>query len=264
MDELADWDSRSVQEWQALWELPRLHILANTGSTNDDVRTLIEQGAPDGTVVIAERQTAGRGQHGRRWHGVFGKSLHLSTAFRPDARDFFALPAAPVRVGVAVALELAALTGLPIRVKWPNDLLIRDRKTGGILCEGVIGPKPFVVIGIGINVAHSPADLPDELRASATSLAIEGAPQFTRADVAGALITALRRISPRIAEPLSRSELQSFAELDVLRDCWVEADGKEGKACGVALSGALMLENSGRVNEIRTGPVRIMRPHVSP
>jgi BirA family biotin operon repressor/biotin-[acetyl-CoA-carboxylase] ligase len=257
VDELSHWEGKSRQEWQALWQVPRLHILANTGSTNDDVRSLIESGAPDGSVVIAERQTAGRGQHGRTWHGVFGKSLHLSTAFRPSAGDFADLPAAPVRVGLAVARELSALTALPFQLKWPNDLILRGRKTGGILCEGIIGRKPLVVIGIGINVGHSRDDLPRDLQDKATSLAIEGA-QFTRADVAGAVINALRGIQSRIAEPLNGSEIVSFNELDALQHQRVFVDDAgPGIAAGIARSGALLFELNGTITEVRTGTVRV-------
>jgi BirA family transcriptional regulator, biotin operon repressor / biotin---[acetyl-CoA-carboxylase] ligase len=80
---LTQWEGKTVKEWQRLWRVPVLHILAFTGSTNDDVRLLAEAGSPELTVVIAEEQTAGRGRRGRQWHGAAEKSLHLSALLRP-------------------------------------------------------------------------------------------------------------------------------------------------------------------------------------
>jgi BirA family biotin operon repressor/biotin-[acetyl-CoA-carboxylase] ligase len=264
LDELSAWEGRAVHEWQALWRVPRLHILANTGSTNDDARLLLEGGAPSGTVVIAERQTAGRGQQGRVWHGVFGKSLHLSTAVHHACPPNATLTAAPIRVGIAVARQLTELTRLPVRIKWPNDLVISGRKTGGILCEGVLGARPFMVIGIGINIMHTMDDLPPALRSTATSLALEGVAPLTRADVAGAVLTALNEVHARIAEPLDAEEIRSFGQLDVLRGHAIEIDGRVlGKACGIAASGALQIDDGNSSTEIRSGPVRIADPPIS-
>jgi BirA family transcriptional regulator, biotin operon repressor / biotin---[acetyl-CoA-carboxylase] ligase len=264
LDELSAWEGRAVHEWQAQWRLPRLHILANTGSTNDDARMLLEAGAPDGTVVIAERQTAGRGQHGRVWHGVFGKSLHLSTALHHAHPPNAALTAAPIRVGIAVARELSRLTALPVAIKWPNDLVIRGRKTGGILCEGVLGARPFIVIGIGINITHAREDLPGELQTTATSLALEGAAPLTRAQVAGAVLAALQGVRDRIAEPLNTAERHSFDQIDILRGHTVEVDGRVlGTACGIAASGALQIDDGRSASDIRSGPVRIVESAIS-
>jgi BirA family biotin operon repressor/biotin-[acetyl-CoA-carboxylase] ligase len=155
-----------------------LRVLDETPSTNQEAFGLAQRGASHGTVVVAELQTAGRGRHGRHWHSPPGKNLYCSVILRPaiaaDAVSHW-LAWVPLLSGLAVARAIQSLTACPASLKWPNDVLIGDRKVAGILCEsgGAGGTAPFVVAGIGINV-NVPMDLfPDELRGSATSLAIE-------------------------------------------------------------------------------------------
>jgi BirA family transcriptional regulator, biotin operon repressor / biotin---[acetyl-CoA-carboxylase] ligase len=161
--ELSVWHGQDVQTLRSQWAVPELHVLAETGSTNDDARALAESGCPSGSIVIAQRQTAGRGRRGRQWFGTAGQSLHFSIVVRAPAGGFRCLSAAPVRVGLLVLRALAECTGLEPRLKWPNDLLLNGQKTGGILCESVLGGQPFLVVGIGINVGQSRPDFPDEL-----------------------------------------------------------------------------------------------------
>src|SRR5688572_27938994 len=131
------WEGQSIDHWRSLWQIPELHILEITASTNDDVRLLSAAGSPTGPVVIAERQSAGRGQKGRAWFGTAGRSLHFSMLLRADA-GFECLSAAPVRVGLLAACALAEAVKLRITLKWPNDLQFEGRKIGGILCESVV------------------------------------------------------------------------------------------------------------------------------
>lgn len=241
--ELDSWYGQSVQEWRARWGLPELRILGVTGSTNDDVRLLAEQGAPELTVVIANQQTAGRGQHGRSWTGMPGKSLHLSALLRPATLE--CLPAAPVRIGLHIAQRFQG-----VGVKWPNDLVLEGRKLGGILCEGVAGGRSYMVVGVGINVRHQPDDFPPEL--AATSLALHGQ-IMTVGDAAGHVIDALRECVPLIGQPLTHHELAVLEKVDALRGKEVQVDGEAaGVAESIGSDGALKV--SGKW--IRTGTVR--------
>ena len=251
---LSQWEGKAVSDWQRLWRVPDLRILAITGSTNDDLRALAEAGSPELTVVIAEEQTAGRGRRGRQWHGAPEKSLHLSALLRP--RDISCLTAAPIRVGMAAAAALRARTGVPTRLKWPNDLDVQQRKLGGILCESVLGSSPFIVVGIGVNVYQTHDDFPAEVAARATSVRLEGG-VLNRAAVAGAVIESLRAVAPRIASPFSAGELAALMEYDVLRGHQIEIDGiPAGLAEGISQTGALLVRRDGTVAEVLSGTVR--------
>ena len=251
---LQQWEGKAVSEWRALWGVPDLRILAITGSTNDDLRALAEEGSPELTVVIAEEQTAGRGRRGRRWHGAPEKSLHLSVLLRP--RDLSCLTAAPIRVGMAAAQALRTRTGVLTRVKWPNDLDVDQRKLGCILCESVLGSNPFVVVGIGVNVYQTHDDFPPDVAARATSVRLEGG-TLDRAAVAGSIVESLRAIAPRSASPFDAAELAALREFDVLRGHSVEIDGvPAGIAEGISRSGALLVRRDGKVEEVLSGTVR--------
>jgi BirA family biotin operon repressor/biotin-[acetyl-CoA-carboxylase] ligase len=150
----------------------RLIVLETVGSTNDEARRLAEQGAPDGTVVWAREQSAGRGRLGRGWTSPPG-NLYASLILRPRVAPR-AAPELSFVAAVAVADTLAGLAPkAPVQLKWPNDVLLGDRKITGILLETTSGPEgslAFVVLGIGINVARHP----DDARYGATDLAAEG------------------------------------------------------------------------------------------
>ncbi len=145
-----------------------------TGSTNADAVAAARTGAAEGLVVIAERQVAGRGRLGRVWESPAGAGVMVSVLLRPT------VPVSrygwlPLLAGVALARGVHRLTGLETRLKWPNDLLVDDRKCAGILAEGV--PGGGVVVGIGLNVTLRADELP---RPDATSLALAGAAQLDR------------------------------------------------------------------------------------
>ncbi len=159
--------------------LTRIH-LASTTSTNDVAREMAAQGAPEGTVVTADYQTAGRGRLGRRWLAPPGTSLLCSVLFRP-ASD--AGPLAPVTdltmiCALAAADAVEATADLPVSLKWPNDLVVVRgeswRKLGGLLAEtGLSGDRlDFVIVGVGVNVNVPPEVLPD-LAPDATSILAE-------------------------------------------------------------------------------------------
>src|SRR5262249_7148114 len=148
----------------------RVQRVASTGSTNDDAAALVRAGAPHGTVVVADEQTQGRGRQGRSWGSPPGANLHLSAVLRPPLPPHEA-PPLTLAAAVAVCDALRGL-GADARIKWPNDVVIDDRKVAGILTESSTrgGGLDAVVIGIGVNVNWT--ELAPELAATATSVAL--------------------------------------------------------------------------------------------
>jgi BirA family biotin operon repressor/biotin-[acetyl-CoA-carboxylase] ligase len=170
-----------------------LVVLETVDSTNEELRRRAALGASEGTVVAADRQTAGRGRLGRQWHSPPGCGLYVSILLRPAEP-----PATPGRwtLGAAVAAGEAcrALSGIPVQVDWPNDLQHAGRKLGGVLADLRCGSggAAELVLGTGINVTHEAGDFPEELRGTATSLALAApgrAPE--REDLAAAYLRAL-------------------------------------------------------------------------
>jgi BirA family transcriptional regulator, biotin operon repressor / biotin---[acetyl-CoA-carboxylase] ligase len=139
---------------------PRVHR-ASTGSTSLDARELALAGAPHGTLVTAREQHAGRGRHGRHWHAPPGGALLCSLVLRDP----------PALLPIAAGVAVAQLVGPDAKLKWPNDVLVRGRKVSGILVEGRPQER-WAVLGIGVNVALRPDELPDELHKSAGTLGL--------------------------------------------------------------------------------------------
>jgi len=155
----------------SLWA--EVRIVEETQSTNADVADAARHGAAEGLVVAAEHQVAGRGRLGRTWQAPPRSSLAVSVLLRPTEIPSAAWPWLPLLTGVAVASAVADTTGLVAGLKWPNDVLVDGRKVAGILVERVeTADGPAAVIGIGLNVGLTTAELPVP---EATSLALAGA-----------------------------------------------------------------------------------------
>ncbi len=155
-----------------------LHCYRRIGSTNATAIDLAEHGAPEGTVVVAEEQTKGRGRLGRHWHSPAGMGIWSSIILRPPV-----IPAQAAGLSLLAALAFAETAetelGLEVKLKWPNDGLIKGRKVCGVLVElsAEVDRVHYAVCGVGINVAHAVKDFPSALRKSAGSLAMaKGAP----------------------------------------------------------------------------------------
>ena len=152
-----------------------LRLYQTLTSTNSEAMSLAQHGAEDGTVVIAESQSAGRGRHARTWFSPPGLNLYCSVLIRGLRQGITLadwLSWVPLTTALAVAEAVYTVTGVSLALKWPNDLLLDERKVGGILCESSLTSpdNPVVVIGIGLNVNVLRESFPDELRPIATSL----------------------------------------------------------------------------------------------
>lgn len=152
---------------------PRYH--ASLGSTNLEAMRLASEGAPAWTVVAAGHQTAGKGRLGRRWVEAPGKALLMSVLLRPRIAPHDA-PLIALLAAAAMAQACRELSEAPVGCKWPNDLVVGERKVGGVLAEARLegDAVSHIVVGTGVNLDMEAEDFPEELRPTATSLAIEG------------------------------------------------------------------------------------------
>lgn len=191
--------------WQAMREGGRLagravHFLEQTDSTNSVAMALAREGAPAGTVVVAESQSAGRGRLARQWFSPAGSGLYASLILRPTL-PLHDLPRITMAAGVALCRAVARATGVTPQLKWPNDLLLQGRKCGGILTEtdGLLaaGP-PLVILGMGLNVNTPLAVFPAELRDKVTSLAATTGQEFLRGPLLEALAEEVEAVVHRL------------------------------------------------------------------
>jgi len=220
--------------------LPRVHH-RETDSTNERARELAAGGAPHGTLVTADEQSAGRGRQGRVWTASAGDALLMSLVLR--SLD----PLLPFRAAVAVAESIP----LPAQIKWPNDVWLEGRKVSGILVEGR-PQEGWAVLGIGLNV--STRSFPDELSATATSLALAGV-SLSREDVLEALLKSLDRL---LVAP-EAEVLAAWRDRDALRGTSVAWNGGRGTAAGITDAGALRVETDSGVVELDAGEVHLER-----
>ncbi len=187
-------DAQNIQRTLSTKTFGRtLLVLDEVPSTNSQAAALAQQGAPHGAVVVAETQTAGRGRLGRHWHSPPGKNLYCSLLLRPmPGRDQQALWSSwiPLIAALAISRAVQVIANLKPTVKWPNDVLIGNRKLGGVLCEssGLGTSHAAVIVGIGLNVNIRRNDFPEDLRELATSLAIESPLLFDRAALLAAML----------------------------------------------------------------------------
>lgn len=207
-------------------------------STMDEAHRLAEQGAPAGTLVLADAQSRGRGRGGKRWVSEPGAGLWLTLVERPV--DASGLDVLSLRVGLHSARALDDVAGRDVRLKWPNDLLLGDGKVGGILVEVRWREQrpEWVAIGVGINlVAGAVVRGTGAVRAAALSPV--GA-ALDRVAVLHALVPALRAAAAQCG-PLRSEELEQFAARDWARGRTVLAP-QRGTVAGISASGALLIE----------------------
>jgi BirA family biotin operon repressor/biotin-[acetyl-CoA-carboxylase] ligase len=257
---LPQFDARLFQQ------LARAHALrlgqplcavAVTGSTNDDAGAAARAGAPHGALFMAQQQTDGRGRRGRHWTSPPGASLLFSLVLRPDLRPDRA-QALTLALGLGLRDAAAEQVSVPVGLKWPNDVVANGRKLAGILVETQLqGCRvQAVVAGIGLNVSQR--EFSAELGASATSLALLGAPELGREQL---LVQVLAAIQVRLQDYL-RSELATMLpelrQHDVLRGRRVCANSLAGIACGIDPSGALLLEDdAGQLHRVTSGSIEL-------
>jgi BirA family transcriptional regulator, biotin operon repressor / biotin---[acetyl-CoA-carboxylase] ligase len=233
-------------------------------STNREAHDRAEKGAREGTVVIADSQSRGKGRRGRSWESPSGSNLYLSIILRP----LIPPPAAPqitLLAGIAAARALSGVSGLECRIKWPNDILLRGRKLAGILAEmeGKDSKVRFIILGVGVNVNWRREDFPDDLRQTATSLRAETGKEISRAAVAAGLLHELEEeyvsflregFSARIREEWSRLSWVLGKPVTLsLPEATIS-----GRALGLDPEGALLvLDGEGKTHRFIAGEVSL-------
>jgi BirA family biotin operon repressor/biotin-[acetyl-CoA-carboxylase] ligase len=235
------------------------------GSTNDLAMRAAERGEPEGTVIVADAQTAGRGRLGRAWFSPAGAGLYVSTIIR---RATLA-PWVTLAGGVAVAEGIRAATALPVEIKWPNDVVAvagggfrARRKLAGILAEAVSDGQQvqYIVLGYGINLR--PAAFPPEIAERATSIESELGRAVDAGCVLAQTLVALNRATGEIETSGPAALLARWLTLaPSAKGARIEWDGPDGASlCGVtaglAPDGALLARTSAGIKRILSGEIR--------
>jgi BirA family transcriptional regulator, biotin operon repressor / biotin---[acetyl-CoA-carboxylase] ligase len=239
----------------------KLHHAATTASTNSDALAAARSGAEHGSVYFADEQTAGRGRGDHTWHSAAGEGLYVSVLLRPQL-PAARLPLLPLAAGLAAAAAIHEVSGLPVDLRWPNDLLIGPRKTGGILVESrndSKSPPHAVVVGIGINLHQR--GFPAGLATPATSLDVEAGRRISRQSLLVALLKSVERETCALsAADAARAVLERVESASSwIRGRSVQVHGPqacEGVTAGLDENGFLLVETATGVVTVQTGGLR--------
>lgn len=253
----------------------KLHFDPTTGSTNADAVAAGRAGAPHGSIYLADEQTAGRGRGDHGWHSAAGEGVYVSVLLRfPTSAA--RLPLLPLAAGLAAANAIGSVTGLAVDLRWPNDLLIGERKTGGILVESRNDSNKLpcaVVAGIGINVHQR--EFPAGLDTPATSLDLEtGVPgdrpsslgwktgrRISRQSLLVALLKSLERETSALLDPAGAISIPQRVEQ---ASTWVRGrnvavhgpQACHGVTAGLDKDGFLLVETAAGMVTVQTGGLR--------
>lgn len=236
-------------------------VHATTGSTNDDARALAREGAAHGTLVLAEQQTRGRGRSGNPWFSPPGENLYASLLLTPQSITP-ATAAFSLVVGLCVAqvVERACAGRVRAQVKWPNDVLVADRKIAGVLIEGSASARgASLVVGVGLNVGTRA--FPPELGGVATSIAEELGFASDRNPLAADLAVVILEAWPAFEAAGLAPHAEELARRDALRGRRVRVDEVSGVAAGIEPDGRLLIEGEGGVTtRVVAGHVELLAP----
>lgn len=233
------------------WGVAQCGVFRQLDSTLNAIHEIGAQGAPAGSVVIAEQQTAGRGREGRTWHSPVGGAW-LGVLLRPAHAE---LGVMALRVGLAVADAVDALLGrAETRLKWPNDVLLDDRKLAGILCEGRWhgDAVQWLAVGVGVNVRNA---IPAPVARQAVAL-VEWLPAVRRLDLFDRLVPVLAGGLGSGEPALSEQECAAYAARDWLRGRQLRTPAA-GRARGLRPDGALLVDLGAATIAVREGHVEL-------
>ncbi len=254
---------------EAIWEavapaLPgfTVEVLPEIDSSNTELMRRCRAGQTEPTLLVAERQTAGRGRLGRQWHTPPGSALTFSLGLVMSPADWGGLSLA---VGTSLADSLAQASGADIRLKWPNDLWLDSAKLAGILVETAsVGSARYVIVGVGINVCRpAPAWVPppspgQAMAAQAPAWLQEAAPLLDAPAALAAVAAPLVRALQCFEQQGFAAFTERFARRDLLAGREVQlSDGRQGRALGVSASGALRVDIGGQVEDILSADVSV-------
>jgi BirA family biotin operon repressor/biotin-[acetyl-CoA-carboxylase] ligase len=237
----------------------------SVGSTNDEAKRLALSGAPSGTVVVAEEQTAGRGRMDRTWVSPRGLGLWFTLILRPVGEGPAGGALLTLLAGVSAAGALRQDAGVPVQLKWPNDLVVGDRKLGGILAEGrqpaarardaaATSLVSYALLGIGVNVAQRAEDFPADLLGAATSLRMETGRTHDRTFLLASFLNSLEAEHLLLLNEGADGLLARYRLLCSTLGREVTAHFGErfvsGLAAGITSEGGLVLRLTGTLTEV--------------
>lgn len=223
-----------------------------------------QEGAPDGTIIIADEQTAGKGRLARPWESTKGSGIWMSVILRPDL-TFQEAPQVTLVTAVAIVQALKEVTGVEAQIKWPNDILLGDLKLTGILTELQAEPDRIqaIIVGIGMNVNQKATDFPEELREIATSLRMQTDKKWDRAPIIAAILKYMEKY-------IAIYEKEGFGPIRLLWESYSITTGKriratlvdevlEGEALGISDEGLLKVRlDDGTIRSIYSADISRM------
>ena len=242
------------------WAGKTVHFARETDSTNLWIKRLAKEGAPEGTLALAEFQSAGRGRLGRSWEVPEGTSVMMSILLRPKFEPQYA-PTLTLVMGMAVAKAVKNL-GFDVSIKWPNDVVVSHKKICGILTEMGVrdGKIDYAVIGVGINV--NIREFPEEMADKATSLYLESGREFDRSQIPGLVMEAFEEYYEKFAATCDLSGLKEEYE-SILANYnqpvrVLAKEPYEGVARGITDGGELLVEKTdGTIVAVSAGEVSV-------
>lgn len=255
------WAGVSVEDLRARWGREDVHLFGEVDSTNDIAREMAAEGAGAETIVLSRSQTAGRGRGDNRFHSPPDGGVYLTMIFDP-AGDWLGSPVT-ILAGLGVAIELERrFPDLRPGLKWPNDLIARGRKLGGILAETAAGPDggDRLVIGVGVNLSTDA--LPKALAKRVIGVR-DCCDDVEPVEVAGAIVRGLERWLRAPPDLLTEDMLARLDRLDRLKNRRVALDAggdpTEGRAAGLAPDGALLFRpDRGALRRVTSGSVELL------
>ena len=242
------------------WAGKTVHFAREIDSTNLWIKRLAKEGAPEGTLALAEFQSAGRGRLGRSWEVPEGTSVMMSILLRPKFEPQYA-PTLTLVMGMAVAKAVKSL-GFDVSIKWPNDVVVSHKKICGILTEMGVrdGKIDYAVIGVGINVNIK--EFPEEMADKATSLYLESGREFDRSQIPGLVMEAFEKYYEKFAATCDLSGLKEEYE-SILANYnqpvrVLAKEPYEGVARGITDGGELLVEKTdGTIVAVSAGEVSV-------
>ena len=253
-------DTSIADQIDTTWAGKTVHFARETDSTNLWIKRLAKEGAPEGTLALAEFQSAGRGRLGRSWEVPEGTSVMMSILLRPKFEPQYA-PTLTLVMGMAVAKAVKSL-GFDVSIKWPNDVVVSHKKICGILTEMGVrdGKIDYAVIGVGINVNIK--EFPEEMADKATSLYLESGKEFDRSQIPGLVMEAFEKYYEKFAATCDLSGLKEEYE-SILANYnqpvrVLAKEPYEGVARGITDGGELLVEKTdGTIVAVSAGEVSV-------
>ncbi|RKD72828.1 BirA family biotin operon repressor/biotin-[acetyl-CoA-carboxylase] ligase [Sinobaca qinghaiensis] len=242
-----------------------VHSFDQVNSTQIPAHEAAREDAPEGTIVVAEEQLKGKGRMGRPFHSPKGTGLWCSLILRPSFPPQQA-PQLTLLTAVAIAEGVRKVTDLPVDIKWPNDLLIADKKIAGILIEMQSDPDEIhaVIVGFGLNINQKQEDFPEDIQSRATSLAIAGAGQYNRAQLLAEILKQYEYWYFRMLEEGFGPVREKWEALAVTIGKYITAVTTRKTLCGLARGitkdGVLLLETEdGKIEYIYSADIHEQR-----